>query len=155
MEMECRRWRKLLNRYVDGELDGRGRLKVDEHLKLCGRCQGYIRYLETTKRVFKAKRVESPRPYFWTRLAPRLEERGTSWHELEVAMKRLTLVGSMVALIIMASLTSLYLRGEVLSLDEFLLKNGFSPEVRAVMSGDEVGFGLLMGTTLSSQEEGR
>jgi len=61
--MNCNDIRKLLNAYVDGELDSSGSLSVESHVQYCGSCRTNLENLRSLSSAVKngALRFQSPR----------------------------------------------------------------------------------------------
>jgi predicted anti-sigma-YlaC factor YlaD len=58
---ECEEDRELMSDYVDGELEGHGCARVDEHVGRCPRCQQVLSNLRTTlERVGLLRESEEP-----------------------------------------------------------------------------------------------
>jgi len=83
--MNCKKAKKLISDYVDGELDLTKRSSLEEHLESCEGCR---KILEDYRRITStAQQLEagSPSPYVWTRIKQRLE---TSTPSYEGAKRR-------------------------------------------------------------------
>ena len=46
--MECREYREMLSAYVDGAVSAGEKAAVEEHLKICLECRGFLADLKTT-----------------------------------------------------------------------------------------------------------
>ena len=123
--MNCKKAKKLISDYVDGELDMTKRSSLEEHLESCKECR---KILEDYKRIAgTARQLEAgyPSPYVWTRIKQRLE---TSTPSYEGAKRRpwswspqLTYAVSLlsVLLIVGAVLIGIYYLGNQKSISPF------------------------------------
>ncbi|MFW6129482.1 MAG: anti-sigma factor family protein [Candidatus Aminicenantaceae bacterium] len=83
--MRCKKAKKLISDYIDGELDSSQRSSLEEHLKECEECR---KFMEDTQRIaHTAQELEagSPSPYVWTRIKQGVEAKTPSY---EASRKR-------------------------------------------------------------------
>ena len=63
---------KLLNKYVDNELNSQERLSLEEHLKICLTCSAELRTLGVLKSSFIQNKIDSNPELFWQDLKARI-----------------------------------------------------------------------------------
>jgi anti-sigma factor RsiW len=72
--MNCRKAEELLQRSIDGRLDGRAQDLLAKHLESCPGCRKAEREYRSMLSLLKPDRDVAPLPRFWERLEPRLRE---------------------------------------------------------------------------------
>jgi anti-sigma factor RsiW len=73
--MECRKIKKYLLKSLDNRLNEDERPKLDSHLKQCPACKTKQHEYQEIRDTLMIKDFPAPKPYFWERLKPRLENR--------------------------------------------------------------------------------
>ena len=73
--MKCKKAEKLLLRSFDELIKPEEQVKLEEHLKICLRCQTKREEYQSILDALKEKEFPEPKPYFWERLQPKLKER--------------------------------------------------------------------------------
>ncbi len=73
--MSHRRVRKLLNGYIDGELEERERKLVEEHLKACPNCSKELAALKAIDEMVKTRTTHRPSEEYWKTLPARVRTR--------------------------------------------------------------------------------
>jgi len=74
--MECKRVKRKLSAYLDGELSNRGMLEIEKHLKDCTSCvQEKESILASLNLIDESIPVIEPSPYFWTKLKYQILQR--------------------------------------------------------------------------------
>lgn len=73
--MSHRRARKLLNAYLDGELEERERKLVEEHLKACSSCSKELEALKAIDEMVKTRTTHRPSEEYWKTLPARVRSR--------------------------------------------------------------------------------
>ncbi|MFQ5791330.1 MAG: zf-HC2 domain-containing protein [Acidobacteriota bacterium] len=94
--MRCKRVRKLLTAYKDGELGEENQRSVSEHLAACERCREYASEVSNVLAWAGMWRAREPSPMFLARVKARArapEEPPGAWHPLQVLRPRRVLVG--------------------------------------------------------------
>jgi len=71
--MRCKKARKLISDYVDGELDLSGRSSLEKHLEKCEECREILEDYKSIAGAAQKLEAGSPSPYLWTRIKQRLE----------------------------------------------------------------------------------
>jgi hypothetical protein len=77
--MRCKKAKKLISDYIDGELDSSQRSSLEDHLEECEECR---KFMEDTQRIaHTAQELEagSPSPYVWTRIKHGLKAQSPSY----------------------------------------------------------------------------
>ena len=73
--MDCKRIKKMMSEYIDGELKEADIIGVKEHLKSCKKCAEYLSEYQRSWDLLKIWQDVSPLPgfesLFWTRLTSR------------------------------------------------------------------------------------
>jgi len=60
--MTCRQLTDVLDRYLDGELPARQRLRLNLHLMVCRNCRNYLRTYQLTVRAAHATKPDPDGP---------------------------------------------------------------------------------------------
>ena len=71
--MNCKKAKKLISDYVDGELDLTKRSSLEEHLESCEECRKILEDYKGIAGTAQQLEAGSPSPYVWTRIKQRLE----------------------------------------------------------------------------------
>ncbi|MDI6846029.1 MAG: anti-sigma factor [Candidatus Saccharicenans sp.] len=71
--MNCRRNRRLINDYLDGELREKDRQQLQSHLEKCASCRQLYEELAAIKKTFLSAGEVNPSDRVWERLKSRLE----------------------------------------------------------------------------------
>ncbi len=61
MKINCRNCEKLLSPYIDGEISGKNRRRVEEHLRSCRVCRNELEALRATVRTIRGEGRETAR----------------------------------------------------------------------------------------------
>jgi hypothetical protein len=73
--MKCKKVERFLLRSFDGLLKEEERNELKKHLESCPLCQTKRAEYQSILDALKEKDFPEPKPYFWERLQPKLEER--------------------------------------------------------------------------------
>ena len=139
--MRCKKIRKMLNRYVDGELSARYQEGVRRHLASCDCCERELASITRLKDVFSALETEELPRSLWPKIAKRLaEQKGMEpvWTFSESVARRLIPVAAAALLIV--GFFIFYHReesGQQVALDAVLIDETFSPDERAIITDGE------------------
>jgi len=100
--MRCKKAKKIISDYIDGELDSSKRSSLEEHLETCEECQKFMEDYKSIARTAQELEAGSPSPYVWTRIkqgvkaqTPPTEARKRMWRwspELKYAVGVLSLL---------------------------------------------------------------
>ena len=72
--MQCSKVKRLLNRYIDKEIEDRGLIaQVEEHLNMCAHCQAQLKTLASVKGLIAQKEKITAQGDFLARLKEKLE----------------------------------------------------------------------------------
>jgi anti-sigma factor RsiW len=85
--MRCKKAKKLISDYIDGELDSSQRFSLEQHLKTCEKCRRFMEEYKSIAQTAQKLEAGSPSPYVWTRIRQGLELQ-TSPHESQKKMWR-------------------------------------------------------------------
>ncbi|MDI6791927.1 MAG: zf-HC2 domain-containing protein [bacterium] len=81
--MKCRKVKRLLSIYIDGELEGSKSQEVENHLSTCVSCAGELESLSKQsshlRELFASIRVPALSPDFAREFYEQLEEKGRWW----------------------------------------------------------------------------
>ena len=108
--MRCRRVRRRLSAFLDGELSEKQASQMAEHIAACPDCQQEVASLSSVWEQLGERREVDPSPYFWTRLRARIaqaEERRFSLDHVLGMLSRLLVPATTVA----ASVVGLWIGG--------------------------------------------
>jgi len=142
--MRCGEAKRLLNRYVDGELDLRAREELDRHILSCPACEAELSDLRRMSEVFVPAREQGLSWSLWPRfdaklareLAPRrymMQLEGLARHLVPVAAVLLAIVVVLWALVPRPATAPPELPGE------YLVRTVFdSPDARLLVDSQEV-----------------
>ncbi len=124
--MKCEKAEKLISRSLDRVLESGENKELMKHLKECPQCRQKQREYHHILELMREQDIPEPKPYFWTRLKPRL--RRDPDYESWVVWKKWGLRAipiSLLILILFASLLILFVPSEQteLSRAEILLQN--------------------------------
>jgi hypothetical protein len=72
--MNCKKFEKWILRAFDGRLRNDEKKELEEHLHSCQLCSATQEEYRAILNTLKAKDFPEPKPYFWERLQPKLEE---------------------------------------------------------------------------------
>jgi predicted anti-sigma-YlaC factor YlaD len=72
--MNCNKVERFLLRSFDGLLKKEEEEELKKHLETCPRCQAKRKEYQSILDSLKEKDFPEPKPYFWERLQPKLEE---------------------------------------------------------------------------------
>jgi len=124
--MRCKKAERLMSRSLDQALKPDEQESLLEHLKKCSLCQKRYEEYKNISEMLGGQDFPEPKPYFWTRLKPRLKK---DWsYESWAAWKKWGLRAipiSLLVLLIFASLMQFFVPTESkeLSRAEILLQN--------------------------------
>lgn len=100
--MRCKKAKKLISDYIDGELDSSKRSSLEKHLETCEECQKFMEDYKSIAHTAQELETGSPSPYVWTRIkqgviaqTPPAEARKRMWKwspELKYAVGILSLL---------------------------------------------------------------
>ncbi|MCX8052721.1 MAG: zf-HC2 domain-containing protein [Armatimonadetes bacterium] len=73
--MLCVRYRRLLVRYVECELDEQVRANVEAHVSRCSRCAGEVDMIRSVTRAIRSAQIPAmePSPDLWAKVSARIE----------------------------------------------------------------------------------
>ncbi len=71
--MRCKKAKKLISDYVDGELDLTERSSLEKHFEKCEECRKILEDYKSIADAAQKLEAGSPSPYLWTRIKQRLE----------------------------------------------------------------------------------
>ena len=75
MKMSHRKIKQLLGAYLDGELRGKEKAVMEEHLKGCVECSEELRTLQILNRKIKEEKIRFPADAYWDTFPKRVMER--------------------------------------------------------------------------------
>jgi len=75
--MRCKKAKKLISDYIDGELDSFLRSSLEEHLEACEECQKFMEEYKSITQTAQELEAGSPSPYVWTRIKQGVEAQTT------------------------------------------------------------------------------
>jgi anti-sigma factor RsiW len=100
--MRCKKAKKLISDYIDGELDSSKRSSLEKHLETCEECRKFMADTQRIAHTAQELDAGSPSPYVWTRIkqgvkaqTPPAEARKRMWRwspELKYAVGILSLL---------------------------------------------------------------
>jgi len=79
--MNCKKAKKLISDYVDGELDLTKRSSLEEHLESCEECRKILEDYKGIAGTARQLEAGSPSPYVWNRIKKGLETSTPSYKE--------------------------------------------------------------------------
>ena len=87
MKIQCETFGPQLSAYLDGELADKERQEVQEHLKICEKCQQLVREMEETTGILKDMRTQSAEPQVdltgvWEEIEARVDFGPTIWQRI-------------------------------------------------------------------------
>jgi hypothetical protein len=71
--MRCKKAKKLISDYVDGELNSTERSSLEGHLESCEECRKILEDYKSIAGAAQKLDAGSPSPYLWTRIKQRIE----------------------------------------------------------------------------------
>ncbi len=71
--MRCKKAKKLISDYIDGELNSSKSSSLEEHLKECEECRKTLESYETITQAAQEFNAGSPSPFVWTRIKQELK----------------------------------------------------------------------------------
>jgi hypothetical protein len=106
--------------YRDGEPEER--LEIAAHVKECAECQKELARIEAILGALDAMPVPDPGEDYgervWRQIAPRLGEKNPRWWETLLVPQRLTALGGVVALLILAFVAGRWTKPRILVVDQ-------------------------------------
>lgn len=124
--MKCKKVERFIIRSFDDLLKEQEKNELKKHLESCALCQTKIEEYQGILDALKEKDFPEPKPYFWERLKPKLEERKkydpwSLWKQWAIR----AIPASMVLVILFAAALILFIppQKEELSQSEVLLRN--------------------------------
>lgn len=136
--MKCQGLGEQLSAYIDGELNTQETLEIERHLATCAPCAEELEGLRRVRALMSQKQPIKLSPFFWTRLAARLQEREREavWFDFSYVTKRLIPAVVAVTLLIIA-VSFWHKEQEPVALEPYLLDSTSPRLERAVMLGEE------------------
>ncbi|HZX10515.1 MAG TPA: zf-HC2 domain-containing protein [Acidobacteriota bacterium] len=77
--MRCKKAKKLISDYIDGELDSSKRSSLEKHVEECEECQKFMEDYKSIARTAQELEAGSPSPYVWTRIKQGVEAQTPSY----------------------------------------------------------------------------
>ena len=78
--MKCARTRRLLDRYLDGELRGKGEFQIIQHLESCPGCSAHLTDRKKLRlELSNLGRIEHPAHDLWDGVQARMNKKQTRW----------------------------------------------------------------------------
>ena len=118
--MNCKKIKKLIQLYIDQEIDSEKTQLLEEHLKTCANCQKEVNTLTSLKKLISSQEKITPSQDFTAKLMEKIRKQETLKMNLERVAKRLLPLPLALGLLIFTYLGSLQIRKEN-SLEEYLL----------------------------------
>ena len=125
--MKCKKVEKFLLRSFDELLKEEEKNELKKHLESCAQCQTKRAEYQSILDALKEKDFPEPKPYFWERLQPKLEE--TKQHDPASLWKQWALraiPASLLVVILLAAAIFLFIpaqQAELSESEDLLLRN--------------------------------
>jgi anti-sigma factor RsiW len=84
--MRCKKAKKLISDYIDGELNSSRRFSLEKHLEECEECRKFMEDYKIIAHTAQELEAGSPSPYVWTRIKQGVKESTPSY---EASKKRM------------------------------------------------------------------
>lgn len=110
--MDCRKIRRKLSAYQDGELADSQRDQIEQHLKQCSTCSLALQQLNQLWNLMDSVDTIKSAPYFWTRLSQRLQERSEPkavWRPFFVPVQNLSFSLLVICLLVLGFAIGMFL----------------------------------------------
>ena len=78
MNRECKKIASLLDPFLDGALEEKGREMVRAHLETCGSCKKFLKDTKEIEDAIRARSLPEPSSQEWNRMWLRIKARGES-----------------------------------------------------------------------------
>jgi len=141
--MKCKKAERFLSKSFDGLLKNKEKEELQRHLKSCLHCQKKRKEYQSILETIRKKDFPEPKPYFWKRLQPKIEERKkyepwSLWKQWGIRAIPLALL--IVALLAASIVFFFPHQNEELSQSEVLLLRNMNPlqETRTLLEEEGV-----------------
>ena len=118
--MNCKKIKKLIQLYIDQEIDSEKIQVLKEHLKTCVSCQKEVNFLTSLKKLISSQEKITPSQDFIAKVMEKIRKQEILKMSLDRVAKRLIPLPLALGLVIFTYLGSLQIRKEN-SLEEYLL----------------------------------
>ena len=158
--MRCR-WKKLISRFIDGELDKEEKEFMENHIRGCDICSQELRFLKMIKdnlnRDFDYQMDSSFRQNVISELTDiqtNFKKRFNLWlDDIYAPAKRLIPAFTVVLLLIIFSFVFRQQSLAVVTIEDILINNHLTKEEEFILGNDELSPGVILGLFLNGDNQ--
>ena len=158
--MRCR-WKKLISRFIDGELDKEEKEFMENHIRGCDICSQELRFLKMIKdnlnKDFDYQIDSSFRQNVISELTDiqtNFKKRFNLWlDDIYTPAKRLIPAFTVVLLLIVFSFVFRQQSLAVVTIEDILINNHLTKEEKFILGNDELSPGVILGLFLNGDNQ--